>query len=272
MKKYLIPPHSKVRLSHFDPNDSGDFPSNEKGRDQAEAHTQKILTKLDQLQERLYASASHALLIVLQAVDTGGKDGVIKHVMSGVNPQGCRVSSFKLPTPLELSHDFLWRAHQQVPPKGYIGIFNRSYFEDVLVTRVHGQISKETAKKRCHEINDFEQLLSQNGTVILKFFLHISKEEQRKRLEERIKDPQKHWKFSLNDLQERRCWPKYRRAFQDVIAATSTKHAPWYLIPANHKWYRNWVIGKIILQTLEGMKLKFPPTPPGVDFKKIKIK
>jgi PPK2 family polyphosphate:nucleotide phosphotransferase len=272
MKEYVVSSHKKFKLSKCDPADTGDFPSNEEGRKKALAHTQKILLKLDSLQELLYASASRALLIVLQAIDTGGKDGTIKHVMSGINPQGCKVASFKVPTPLDRAHDFLWRIHQEVPPKGYIGIFNRSHYEDVLVTRVHGLISKKVQEKRLREINDFEKILHQDGTTILKFFLHISKEEQRQRLIERARDPKKHWKFSVNDLKERKYWDSYQKAFQETLRATSTDYAPWIVVPANHKWYRNLVVGKFVVETLEKMDLKFPPAPSDINFKKLKIK
>jgi PPK2 family polyphosphate:nucleotide phosphotransferase len=267
MKNYLVKPKAKVKLSRFNPNDSGEYSTDDPGEEKALQHTEKYLAKLDQLQELLYASATRALLIVLQGVDTSGKDGTIKHVMSGVNPQGCWVSSFKSPTALELSHDFLWRVHHKVPPKGYIGIFNRSHYEDVLITRVHDQISKKVEKQRYQEINDFEHYLSQNHVTILKFFLHISKDEQRERLQARIRDPQKRWKFNPNDLKERKLWKKYQKVYQDVLDATSTQYAPWYIIPANHKWYRNLVVSKIITETLEGLDLKFPSAPPGVDFK-----
>ncbi|MFO1520085.1 MAG: polyphosphate kinase 2 family protein [bacterium] len=272
MKKYLIKPGSKFKLKKIDPSDTGDYPDNEAGKEEAAAQTQKLLTKLDNLQELLFASAKRSLLIVLQAMDTGGKDGTIKHVMGGVNPQGCKVASFKVPTPLEASHDFLWRIHREVPPKGYIGIFNRSHYEDVLVTRVHGLISKKEQEKRFKEINDFEKMLQQDGTTVLKFFLHISKEEQRKRLLERARDPKKHWKFNINDVKERKYWDAYQKTFEETIEATSTSHAPWIVVPANNKWYRNYVVGKWVVKTLENLDLKYPPAPAGIDFKKIQIK
>ncbi len=272
MKKYLIKPNSKLHLNRIHPQESGDYPSTEAGCKQAELHTQKILGKLSKLQERLFASASQSLLIVFQSMDTGGKDGSIKHVMRGFNPQGCKIASFKIPSSLERAHDFLWRVHQEVPPKGYIGIFNRSHYEEVLVTRVHGLISEKVQKKRFQEINDFENLLHKNGTALLKFFLHISKDEQKRRLEERARDPEKQWKFKLNDLNERKFWRQYQKNFEKTIEATSTAHAPWIVVPANHKWYRNLVVGKFTLNALEKMDLKFPPPAPGIDFKKLKIK
>lgn len=271
MKEYLVSHKKNFKLKKHDPSDTGSYENNEDGEKKAQQHTRQILLKLDELQERLYASKKHALLIVLQGMDTAGKDGTVKHVMDGVNPTGCVVSSFKVPTEEELSHDYLWRVHQKVPPKGFIGIFNRSHYEDVLVTRVHGLISDKEALRRFQEIRDFEELLLRNGTVILKFFLNISKEEQRQRLEARARNPQKRWKFSLNDVKERRFWTHYQQVYQDAIGATSTKSAPWFVVPANHKWYRNYVVGKILIETLESMNLKYPPAAPGVNFDKIKI-
>ena len=271
MKRYFISPKEKFKLRKIKPGDTGDFADNDKGKAKAEEEMQKFLARLDDLQGLLYANAKRALLIVLQAMDTGGKDGTIKHVMSGVNPQGCRVASFKVPTPIEASHDFLWRVHQQVPPKGYIGIFNRSHYEDVLVTRVHKMISRKTQEKRFREINDFEQMLDQDGTSVIKFFLHISKDEQRRRLEARAQDPKKHWKFSINDLKERTFWSDYQKAFEETIEATSTKHAPWVVVPANNKWFRNYVVGRIVVETLDDMKLSWPPGPEDINFKKLKI-
>jgi PPK2 family polyphosphate:nucleotide phosphotransferase len=271
MKRYWIRPGKKVRLKKIDPEDTGNYSDDESGKAKAEADTEKVLGNMIDLQELLFADGNRSLLIVLQAMDTGGKDGTIKNVMRGANPQGCRVASFKVPTPWELSHDFLWRVHKEVPPKGFIGIFNRSHYEDVLVPRVHRQIDRKTVERRFRQINDFERLLAKNGTVIRKFFLHISKDEQRKRLEARAKDPKKHWKFNINDLKERRLWDRYQEAFQDAIEATSTEDAPWIIVPANNKWYRNLVVGKIVVETLQGMKLKYPKPPPDIDFKRLKI-
>ncbi|MFO1463368.1 MAG: polyphosphate kinase 2 family protein [bacterium] len=271
MKQYRIEPKSSFKLKRVDPSNTGEFDASEDGEKKAEQRTRQTLSKLDELQERLYAGKQRSILIVLQGMDTGGKDGTIKHVMSGVNPTGCEVTSFKVPTEEELAHDYLWRVHQRVPRKGFIGIFNRSHYEDVLVTRVHGLIDDDEAESRFQEINEFERLLSRTGTTLLKFFLHISKDEQRKRLEARARDPQKRWKFSLNDVKERGYWPRYQKAYQDVLRATSTKHAPWYVVPADHKWYRNYVVGRILIETLESLKLKFPPAAPGVNFDKIKV-
>ena len=272
MNRYRIKPDSKVNLDEFDPDDTGDYGSSDQDRAKAEVRTKALLDKLKTLQERLYAGGSHALLIVLQAMDTGGKDSTIKQVMSGVNPQGCRVTSFKVPIPIELAHDFLWRIHREVPAKREIGIFNRSHYEDVLVTRVHGMISDKLAEKRFSQINDFERLLVRNSVTILKVFLHISKEEQRARLEARIRNPEKRWKFNPGDLEERKLWPKYMAAYEDALAATSTTHAPWYVVPANRKWYRNLVVATLVVEALEDMRLKRPPEPPGVDFDTLKIK
>jgi PPK2 family polyphosphate:nucleotide phosphotransferase len=204
-------------------------------------------------------------------MDTSGKDGTIKHVMSGINPQGCRVTTFKAPSASEQARDFLWRVHREVPPKGQIGIFNRSHYEDVLITRVHGWVSDKMVRRRFNQIVEFEQLLSESGTAILKFFLHISKDEQKERLEKRIRDPEKRWKFNEGDLEERKLWDDYMKAFEDVIAATSTTDAPWYIVPANRKWYRNLVIADRVVNILNSMKLTIPPAPKGVDFNQLTI-
>jgi len=271
MKEYRVKPGTKLKLEKFDPDDTGDYQKNGKGKAKAKAAKAELIEQLRGLQERLYANATRALLIVLQGMDTSGKDGTIKNVMSGVNPQGCRVATFKTPTSLELAHDFLWRVHREAPPKGHIGIFNRSHYEDVLITRVHGLISDNQAKLRLDQIQEFEELLCENGTVVLKFFLHISKDEQRERLEERIRDPEKRWKFNMGDLEERKLWGEYLAAFEDVISATSTDHAPWYVVPANRKWYRDLVVADTVVAVLDDMKLKCPPAPEGVDFDRLKI-
>jgi PPK2 family polyphosphate:nucleotide phosphotransferase len=267
IKQYQVKPGHKFQADDFNPHDRGSFEKKE----EAVEETKRFIHEIDQIQERLYAEKKHSLLIVLQAIDTGGKDGTIRHVMKGINPEGCRVSSFKEPTPEELAHDFLWRIHQHVPAKGNIGIFNRSHYEDVLVTRVHGSITDEEAEKRFREINDFEKMLHRNGTTILKFYLAISKEEQKKRFQSRLDDPHKRWKFSMGDLKERRHWDLYPKAYSDAISATSTKHAPWYPIPADHKWYRNYLVAKIIVATLKDLDPQFPADPEGIDFKTVKI-
>lgn len=271
MKNYQVKPESKLNLSHLDPDDTGDYNKTDKGKEKAKAVTEKLIGRLDKLQERLYANGNRALLIVLQGMDTSGKDGTIKHVMSGVNPQGCKVVSFKTPSLEELDHDFLWRVHQKAPSKGQIGIFNRSHYEDVLITRVHGLISDNVVKQRFNQIKEFEELLSESGIVILKFFLNISKDEQKKRLEERICNPEKRWKFSDADLEERKLWRNYINAFETMIAATSTNQSPWHVVPANRKWYRNLVIADHVVHALEGMKLKTPSAPAGINFDKLKI-
>jgi PPK2 family polyphosphate:nucleotide phosphotransferase len=253
-RKYLVEPGERFSWKDVNPNDHGAFGKEEDALGPTEAH----IRKLDPLQERLYAEGTRSLLIILQALDTGGKDGTIRHVMREINPQGCQVTSFKAPTPDERSHDYLWRVHQHVPAKGLIGIFNRSHYEDVLVTRVHGDLSAKMAEKRFREINDFERMLAHNGTTVIKLFLAISKDEQRRRLQARVDDPQKRWKFNPADLTERRYWNRYPKVCAEAFSATSTKHAPWYVIPANHKWYRNYVVATIVAATLDEMNPKFP--------------
>lgn len=271
MKNNQVKPDSKLNLSDFDPDDTGDYEKNDEDKEKAKIATEKLIIQLSELQERLYANSSHSLLIVLQGMDTSGKDGTIKNVMSGVNPQGCKVVTFKTPSAEELTHDFLWRVHQKAPAKGQIGIFNRSHYEDVLITRVHDLISDKVAKQRFNQINEFEELLAENGTIILKFFLHISKAEQKQRLEERIKNPEKRWKFNVTDLKERKLWDSYQQAFEAMLAATSTGHAPWHIVPANYKWYRNLIIADGVVNALENLKLKTPAGPEGVDFDNLKI-
>jgi PPK2 family polyphosphate:nucleotide phosphotransferase len=271
MKNHPVKPGSKLILSHFDPDDTSNYEKTGQGKKKAKAVTEKLTSKLSELQERLYANGNRALLIVLQGMDTSGKDGTIKSVMSGVNPQGCKVVTFKTPSSEELGHDFLWRVHQKAPAKGQIGIFNRSHYEDVLITRVHGLISDKVVTQRFNQIREFEELLSESGTVILKFFLHISKNEQKKRLEERINNPEKRWKFNDEDLEERKLWKNYIEAFETMMAATSTDQSPWYIIPANHKWYRNLLIADHIVSALEDMKLKTPSPPAGINFDTLKI-
>ncbi len=271
MKQYRVKPGGQLSLKRYDPDDTGDYKQNDQGKEKAKAETAKLIASLDGLQERLYANATRSLLIVLQGMDTSGKDGTIKSVMSGVNPQGCKVVAFKAPSKDELAHDFLWRVHREVPPKGYIGIFNRSHYEDVLITRVHGWVSGKAVKRRFDQIKEFEELLTESGTTVLKFFLHISKDEQKERLTARIADPEKRWKWNSGDLEERKLWNEYLKAFEDVMSATSTDCAPWYIVPANRKWYRNLVVADRIVNVLENMKLKTPPAPDGVDFSKLRI-
>ncbi len=253
-KKYRVAPGESFSWSRVNPDDCGTFGKEE----DALGPTEEYIRKLDPLQERLYAEGAQSLLIILQALDTGGKDGTIRHVMREINPQGCQVTSFKAPTPDEIAHDYLWRVHKHVPAKGMVGIFNRSHYEDVLVTRVHGALSAKKAAKRFREINDFERMLSHNGTTIVKLFLSISKDEQRRRLQARVDDPKKRWKFSPADITERRYWNRYPQVCAEAVAATSTKHAPWYVIPANHKWYRNYLVARVVAETLESMNPQLP--------------
>ncbi len=263
--KLMVKQGSKLRLADRDPDDTHGYTKEKAAPELARCHA-----KVADLEELLYAGKKHALLIVLQALDAGGKDGTIRHVMSGVNPQSCDVTSFKTPTPEELGHDFLWRVHKAVPIHGNIGIFNRSHYEDVLIARVHNLVPKEVWSKRYAQINDFESELAANGVKILKFFLHISKEEQKKRFEARLTDPSKLWKASEADFTERRFWDEYTAAFEDVFRKCSSSHAPWYIIPANKKWFRNLAISQIIVEALESLKMKYPKAQ--LDPSKIVIK
>jgi PPK2 family polyphosphate:nucleotide phosphotransferase len=271
MKGYRVEPGSKVKLDKLSPDDTGTFDPKDDGKAHAQAKTRECIEKIPLLQERLFAHGTQSVLIILQGMDTSGKDGTIKHVMSGVNPQGCHVATFKAPSHRELSHDFLWRIHRETPAKGYIGLFNRSHYEDVLSPRVHGLVSDTIVTQRFGHITDFERMLEQNGTTILKFFLHISKDEQRQRLEARIRDPEKRWKFNLNDLAERKLWVQYQRAYENAISATNTAFAPWFIVPANYKWYRNLLVAETVVSALESMKLKCPPIPAGINFDTLTI-
>ena len=262
---YRIHPDDPLRLKDIATDSTGSF----KDSDDAKETLKKHRHALDKYQEVLYAGSTKGLLIVLQGMDTSGKDGTIRSIFDGANPQGCTVTSFKVPTSTEARHDFLWRVHNAVPARGMIGIFNRSHYEDVLAPRVHGSIDAKTAKRRMGEIRDFEEMLSDNGIVVRKFFLHISFEEQGKRLQARIDDPEKHWKLSEGDFAERKLWGDYQRAYDDIFAATSTADAPWYVIPADHKWHRNVTISGVIAETLESMKLEFPK--PTIDVGKLEI-
>jgi len=262
---YLIKPHAKVKLSRYKTAETDGFKSEQSAAAVLTSHR----SKLAGLQEVFYADQSHSLLIVLQGMDTSGKDGTISHIFSGINPQGCDVTSFKFPTPLELRHDFLWRAHTAVPPRGQIGIFNRSHYEDVLAPRVHKTINARTVRAHLEDIVEFENTLNDNGTLILKFFLHISREEQTRRLQSRIDDPGKHWKLAQSDFKERLFWSDYTLAYQDLLSATSRKHAPWFVIPSDNKWYRNLVISGIILDAMKSLKLKYPP--PTIDISKLQL-
>ena len=254
-----VAPGDTFDLANVDPDaDSG------LDKDWAKAALDEQRIRIQTLQERLYAERRRSLLLVFQAIDTGGKDGTIRSVLQGVNPQGCSVASFKVPSSDEMDHDFLWRYHHRTPGRGMIGVFNRSHYEDVLVVRVKGLVPDEVWRARYDLINDFERLLAASGTTILKFFLHISKDEQKQRLEARIADPEKHWKFDPADLVERKSWDAYQAAFSDALARCSTAHAPWMVVPANRKWFRNYVIAKTVADTLEAMDPQYPEAAKGI--------
>lgn len=259
--RYRVEPGVRFHLADLDPETSEHY----KKKKDVEAELEKCRQQISQLQQRLYAENQRSLLIVLQAMDTGGKDGTIKNVFSGVNPQGCQVWSFKKPSDEEASHDFLWRYHHRAPQRGMITIFNRSHYEDVLIVRVKKLVEEEVWHERYHTINEFEQMLTLSNITVIKFFLHISKDEQKRRLESRLESPDKLWKFSSNDLKERRLWDKYQEAFEEAINNCSTDYAPWYVIPANKKWYRNLVIARTLADTLEAMNPQYPVAEPGLD-------
>jgi PPK2 family polyphosphate:nucleotide phosphotransferase len=262
MKQYLVKPDTKVNLAKVDPDDTGDFKG---GKEKGLVEIEKLNSKLESLQELLFAEHKHKVLIVLQAMDTGGKDGAIRRVFDGVNPAGVRVAAFKAPTPEELDHDYLWRIHRQAPGKGEMVIFNRSHYEDVLVVRVHNLVPPEVWKKRFDQINEFERTLAESGTTILKFYLHIDRDEQKERLQARLDDPTKRWKFRLGDLEERKLWDDYMKAYEDVLEKTSADYAPWHIVPANRKWYRDLVISSVLVETLEGLKMKYPDPEENLD-------
>ncbi|MBL7777718.1 MAG: deoxynucleoside kinase [Chitinophagales bacterium] len=227
------------------------------GKEEVKQRTQKLHYRLEELQNLLYAESKHALLVVLQGMDASGKDGVVKNVFDAVNPMGCRVVPFKKPTELEMKHDFLWRVHHQVPEKGMIHVFNRSHYEDVLIQRVHKWIDEKTVKQRFAHINNFEKLLIENGTVVLKFYLHVSKEEQLQRLQERMSDETKMWKYNEGDMKERQYWNQYMKAYEDVFANCSAA-SPWYIIPADQNWYKEYLIAQTVVSALEALKMKYP--------------
>src|SRR6516225_3088582 len=254
-KGFMIKPGAKVRLSKIDPSFTGKHESHEEAATEMRKHVERV----DKLQYLLYADGGQSLLVVFQALDAAGKDGVIRHVFSGMNPQGTLVFSFKQPSKDEVTHDFLWRAHLRAPRKGEVVIFNRSHYEDVLVVRVHQLVPRSVWSKRYDLINDFETMLSRNKTMILKFYLHISPEEQLARFKQRLDDPARNWKISESDYSERELWPQYVEAYEDAMALTSTKHAPWYVIPANHKWFGDSAVSQIIADTMDEMGLKLPP-------------
>ncbi|HVB85140.1 MAG TPA: polyphosphate kinase 2 family protein [Candidatus Dormibacteraeota bacterium] len=264
-RELIATPGKKVKLDKWDPEETLGWDKGHKMR----ASLGKAIEKLDGLQYLLYAEHKRALLIVLQGRDAAGKDGTIRHVMSGVNPQGCRVTSFKQPTSEELAHDFLWRIHKAVPPIGDIGIFNRSHYEDVLIVRVHNLEPKEVWLRRYDQINDFERTLEENNVRILKFFLHISRDEQKHRFQQRIDDKTRQWKISEADFAERKFWGDYTDAYEAALTKCSTANSPWYIIPSNKKWFRNLAVSHIITETLDEMRMKFPK--PTVDVSHIKL-
>ena len=255
MKKYLVKPHEKIDLAKRKPNDTSYFKGD---KDRGLQKLAELNTRLEELQEQLFAEHKHKLLIVLQAMDAGGKDGTIRHVFDGVNPQGVKVAGFKVPTPEELDHDYLWRIHKHTPGRGEIVIFNRSHYEDVLVVRVHELVAKSKWRRRFKHIRDFERILTDEGTTILKFFLHIDLEEQKERFQDRLDTPHKKWKFRKGDLKDRERWDDYMAAYAEALSKTSTEYAPWYVIPANRKWYRNLIISRILVDTLEGLDMRWP--------------
>jgi PPK2 family polyphosphate:nucleotide phosphotransferase len=259
--RYRVEPGTPVRLAEVNPDESEHYRRKKDVADELKRQRDRI----SDLQARLYGEQKRSLLIVLQAMDTGGKDGAIKGVFQGVNPQGCQVWSFKAPSNEEAAHDFLWRYHQKTPPQGMIHIFNRSHYEDVLIVRVKDLVPESVWKPRYEAINQFEHALTLAGVTVLKFYLHISKDEQKRRLESRLADPDKRWKFSTNDIKERAYWDDYMAAFEDAINQCTTAHCPWYVIPANKKWYRNLVLARTIADTLEAMNPKFPPAEKGLE-------
>jgi PPK2 family polyphosphate:nucleotide phosphotransferase len=255
MQEYQVLPGSVIDLSHWHSGDRRAFDGN---KAEAKVLLGQLNERLAALQEVLYAEGKHKVLIVLQAMDTGGKDGAIRHVFRGVNPQGVKVTSFKKPTEIELAHDYLWRIHPHTPGNGEIAIFNRSYYEDVLVVRVRNLVPQAVWSRRYEHINAFEKMLADEGTTILKFFLHISKEEQKKRLQSRLDDPHKRWKFHPGDLEERALWSHYTEAYEAVLSQTSTEWASWHIIPGDRKWYRNLMISQIIIEKLESLDMRYP--------------
>jgi PPK2 family polyphosphate:nucleotide phosphotransferase len=251
--KYLVPPGSRVRLKDFDPQAAG-----KKEKKSSLPEIEKLQKRMDELQFQLYAEQKRSVLICLQALDAGGKDGVVRHVLGSMDPQGCRVVSFKQPTAEELAHDYLWRIENQAPRRGEVVVFNRSHYEDVLIVRVHDLVPKEVWSERYEQINDFERRLAANGTHIVKFFLNISREEQLRRFKQRLDDPGRRWKISESDYSEREYWGSYEEAYEDVLGKCNTVEAPWFVIPSDHKWFRNLVVSRIIVETMEGLGIKLP--------------
>lgn len=258
----LVKPDQMYSLANVDADGDGVIGLE---KEEAKKAFEKLNKKLESLQELMYAEGKRKLLVVLQGMDTSGKDSTIRQVFEHVNPQGVKVASFKVPTPQEMAHDYLWRIHQRTPGSGEIVIFNRSHYEDVLVVRVHNLVPEARWQKRFEHIREFEKMLTDEGTTILKFYLHIDKDEQKKRLQERLDTPEKHWKFNIGDLKERAIWDQYQKAYEEALARTSRPWAPWYVIPSNRKWVRNYYIASILVDTLEGFKMKFPPAEEGLD-------
>jgi len=263
-KRFQVKPGRRVKLADFDPDDTAGLHKKEV-KDRLEENVEKLAD----WQYRLYAENKRAVLLILQGMDTCGKDGTIAHVMCGLNPQGCRITSFKQPSSNELEHDFLWRIHRAVPGRGQIGIFNRSHYEEVLIVRVHELVPKAVWSRRYDQINQFEKILAGNDVTVVKFFLHISKKEQLERLKARLQDPTKLWKFNPDDLKERKRWKDYMAAYEDALSRCSTKEAPWFIIPSNKKWARNLIVSQILLETLQRMRPQYPK--PTVDPKKFKL-
>lgn len=258
---FRVAPGATVDLRSHDPRDTGDFDG---GKDEGQEAHDALCSRLEALQDLLYADGRHKLLVVLQAMDTGGKDGTIRHVFRHTNPQGVHVAGFKRPTEEELAHDYLWRVHHHTPASGHISIFNRSHYEDVLVVRVHDLVPEERWRRRYDHINAWEQQLVDEGTTVRKFFLHISKEEQAERLQSRIDTPEKQWKFEKGDLAEREHWADYQAAYEEVLGRTSTESAPWYVIPADRKWFRNLAVSQVLVDTLESLDLRYPEPEEGL--------
>jgi PPK2 family polyphosphate:nucleotide phosphotransferase len=266
MNRYVVKPNTKVKLSKWDPEDRRGF----RGvKDEGKSRLEELKVVLSDLQERLYAEQKHRILIVLQGMDTSGKDGAIRHLFDVVSPQGIRVVGFKKPSQEEFEHDYLWRVHQHTPRDGQIVIFNRSHYESLLAERVLKIVPPSVWKRRFDHINEFERLLTDERTTIFKFFLNISKDEQRERLLDRLNEPDKHWKLNLGDLETRKRWRDYVRAYEDVLSKTSTPHAPWHIVPANRKWYRNLVISTVLVEKLKSLKMRFPE--PDFDLAKFKV-
>ncbi|PIP84194.1 MAG: hypothetical protein CO113_02490 [Elusimicrobia bacterium CG_4_9_14_3_um_filter_62_55] len=264
---YRVEPSKRksLRLSDYDPDDTGDFSKNKKGKKKALKQLAKETERMQALQQRLYAEGKRSVLIVFQAPDTGGKDGTIRWVIGPLNPQGVRVSNFKKPSAVEARHHYLWRIKKELPKPGMMRVFNRSHYEDILVPSVLKTEEAAVVEGRYDEINAFERNLAEKGVTVVKFFLHISKDEQKRRLQARLDDPEKTWKFDPNDLKSRALWEQYMRVYEKMLARTSTARAPWYVIPANHKWYRSLVIARILRKTMEAMDPRFPPPPEGLD-------